>query len=197
MEIGGPRLQDPDTSQHSEAFAVLRLRPPSGKAPTREQMLSVLGKAAFTPTNPLAKCQPAWEKHPCAQKAFCASPQSQLQAECRAGAAGITRDHAPLPRMKETLPRSELRSPHQRPPRLVWLSNAPKPGPSLEGPLSPLPVGQGHALASQLPWDASVHCGVLHQAVSWPGECFTSPSTQILLLEVCFVSPRSGPQGDL
>lgn len=42
-------------------------------------MASAPGNCVFTPANTLAKCQPAWEKHPCVQKAFCASQRSQLQ----------------------------------------------------------------------------------------------------------------------
>lgn len=56
-------------------------------------MASAPGNCVFTPANTLAKCQPAWEKHPCVQKAFCASQRSQLQV-------GATR--------------SELQSPTQR-----------------------------------------------------------------------------------
>ena len=77
------------------------------------------------------------------------------------------------------------------------LSHLKSPGPALEGPLSPLLVGQVHALESQLPGVTSVHCGVLRQAISWAGEHFTSPSPQILLLESWSAPPSSRPQEGL
>ena len=96
VEIRGPGLQDPGTSQHRGCCCLALSNQPQGKPPQREQMLSALGKPAFTPANPLAKCQPAWEKHPWEQKAFCASRRNQLQAECPAGTANVTQDPVPF-----------------------------------------------------------------------------------------------------